>query len=78
MFVHGALPGETVRASIVARKKDFSVADTVSVEVEASGRVRPKCKYYGRCGGCQLQHADYATQLTLKAGIVRDAISRNF
>ena len=76
VFVHGALPGETVRASIVARKKDFSVADTVSVEVEASGRVRPKCKYYGRCGGCQLQHADYATQLTLKAGIVRDAMTR--
>lgn len=70
------MPGETVRAKIVARKKDFAVADTVSVETVSAGRVAPKCRYYGRCGGCQLQHADYSTQLTLKAGIVRDAMTR--
>ena len=76
VFVHGALPGETVSASIVARKKDFAVADTKEVIASSPGRCRPKCKYYGRCGGCQLQHADYETQLTLKAGIVRDAMTR--
>ncbi len=76
IFVQGALPGERVRAEIVARKKDFSIADTVAVESASGGRVVPKCKYYGHCGGCQLQHADYMTQLTLKAGIVRDAMTR--
>lgn len=76
VFVQGALPGETVRAVTVARKKDFAIADTVEVESPSAGRCRPKCKYYGRCGGCQLQHADYETQLSLKAGIVRDAMTR--
>ncbi|MBQ3398732.1 MAG: 23S rRNA (uracil(1939)-C(5))-methyltransferase RlmD [Synergistaceae bacterium] len=76
VFVHGALPGEKVAARIVARKKDFAIADTVSVEEASHGRAVPKCKYYGRCGGCQLQHADYAAQLKLKAGIVRDAMTR--
>ncbi len=76
VFVQGALPNETVRAEIVARKKDFMIADTVSVEKTSSGRVKPKCKYYGCCGGCQLQHADYGTQLKLKASIVRDAMIR--
>ena len=76
IFVQGALPGETVRAGIVARKKDFSIADTVEILKPSSGRINPKCKYYGRCGGCQLQHADYETQLKLKAGIVRDAMIR--
>ena len=76
VFVHGALPGETVRAEVVARKKDFSVADVVSIERASPGRAVPRCKYYGRCGGCQLQHATYETQLTLKAGIVRDAMTR--
>ena len=76
MFVHGGLPGEKVRARIVARKKDFAVADVVAVDDSSPGRVQPKCKYYGRCGGCQLQHAGYDTQLTLKAGIVRDAMTR--
>lgn len=26
----------------------------------------PKCPYYGRCGGCSLQHVDYALQLEQK------------
>ena len=65
-----------MRARIVLRKKDFSVADTVSVETPSAGRTAPKCKYYGRCGGCQLQHADYPTQLKLKADIVIDAMTR--
>ncbi|MBQ9419719.1 MAG: 23S rRNA (uracil(1939)-C(5))-methyltransferase RlmD, partial [Synergistaceae bacterium] len=76
VFVHGALPGETVKAEIVAKKKDFSVADVVSIEKNSPGRAVPKCKYYGHCGGCQLQHATYETQLILKAGIVRDAMTR--
>ena len=76
VFVQGALPGERVRAEVIVRKKDFTIADTVEVERASPGRVKPKCKYYGRCGGCQLQHADYATQLTMKAGIVHDAMTR--
>ncbi len=76
VFVQGALPGEKVRAEIVSRKKDFMIADTVSVEKSSSGRVFPKCRYYGKCGGCQLQHADYKTQLEIKSGLVRDAMTR--
>ena len=76
VFVQGALPGEKVNAEIVARKKDFMIADTISIEQASPGRVTPRCKYYGKCGGCQLQHADYDTQLTLKAEIVRDAMTR--
>ena len=70
------MPGEKVRAEIVARKKDFAVADVTSIIESSHGRAIPKCKYYGRCGGCQLQHADYGLQLQLKAGIVRDAMTR--
>ena len=76
IFVQGALPGETVNANIVMRKKDFAVADTLEVLTASPGRIRPRCKYYGRCGGCQLQHADYNTQLKLKADIVIDAMNR--
>ena len=76
IFVQNALPGEKVLAEVVSRKKDFMIADTVEVEQTNSGRVKPRCKYYGKCGGCQLQHADYDLQLTLKAGVVRDAMTR--
>ena len=76
VFVRGALPGETVKAEIVARKKDFSIAEIISIIKPSSGRVEPKCKYYKHCGGCQLQHADYETQLKIKIGTVRDAMTR--
>ena len=70
------MPDEVVRAEIILRKKDFKVARTISIEKESSGRVKPRCKYYGKCGGCQLQHADYETQLELKTQIVKDAMTR--
>ncbi|MBR2208583.1 MAG: 23S rRNA (uracil(1939)-C(5))-methyltransferase RlmD [Synergistaceae bacterium] len=76
VFVHGALPGEIVKAKIVAKKKDFAVADTIEIIKSSKGRAVPKCKYYEKCGGCQLQHADYQAQLKLKADIVRDAMVR--
>ncbi|MBQ7214924.1 MAG: TRAM domain-containing protein [Synergistaceae bacterium] len=65
VFVQGALPGETVRAAVVLHKKDFTVAETVHVEEASAGRVHPKCKYFGKCGGCQLQHADYSDQILI-------------
>ena len=74
--MHGALPGELVNAEIVAKKKDFSIADTLSIINASSERITPKCKYYGKCGGCQLQHANYNLQLRLKADLVRDAMTR--
>ena len=76
VFVQGALPGEVVKAEVVSRKKDFMIANTRSIIKSCEGRIPPRCKYYGRCGGCQLQHASYELQLTLKAAIVRDAMTR--
>ncbi len=76
VFVEGALPGETVIAEVLSQHKDFSIARTVSVERAAEGRVPPRCQHYGHCGGCQLQHASYPLQLKLKAGLVRDAMTR--
>ena len=76
IFINGALPGEIVQAEIISRKKDFSIAKLIKVLQESNGRIIPKCKYYGKCGGCQLQHADYNLQLELKINLVRDAMTR--
>ncbi|NLK20361.1 MAG: TRAM domain-containing protein, partial [Synergistaceae bacterium] len=63
IFVPGALPGETVRAKISLRKKEYAVADLQEVLNPSNGRRAAPCPIYGRCGGCQLQHAGYGLQL---------------
>ena len=45
-------------------------------ELKSKMMVAPRCSAFGQCGGCQLQHADYPLQLSLKAGLVRDAMTR--
>ena len=44
---------------------------------EPSGeRVKPGCPYFGRCGGCDYQHASYPYQLTQKEMILREVLQR--
>ena len=33
----------------------------------------PLCEYFGKCGGCSLQHVDYATQLLNKKNYLKNA-----
>ena len=61
-----ALPGERLRAVAAG---DFLLPGTIIAA--HPGRVAAPCPHFGRCGGCDLQHADYALQLTLKAQALR-------
>ncbi|MDR1874449.1 MAG: 23S rRNA (uracil(1939)-C(5))-methyltransferase RlmD [Synergistaceae bacterium] len=76
VFVSGALPGEVVEAEITQRKRDFALARVVRLKKAHPQRVAPACPVFGVCGGCQLQHASRELQLEIKAGIVRDALTR--
>lgn len=76
VFAAGALPGERVQARIVARKKNFALAETEQVLSAAPGRSKPTCPDYESCGGCSLQHADYRTELELKRRIVQQSLRR--
>jgi 23S rRNA (uracil1939-C5)-methyltransferase len=76
LFVDGALPGERVEVELHHRKGRVWFAHAVAVAEPSPHRVTAPCPYYGECGGCQLQHVDYAHQLALKEEIVRDAMRR--
>lgn len=71
LFVSGAIPGETVKAKVVTVGKKFGRARVISVSKPAETRVAPKCRHFGRCGGCLWQHIEYGEQLHWKEELIR-------
>ncbi len=76
VFVAGTLPGEEVEAAFVKQKASFAEAELLAVLAPSADRVTAPCPYYGVCGGCQYQHAEYAAQLRLKQGILEETLAR--
>jgi 23S rRNA (uracil1939-C5)-methyltransferase len=76
VFVPGGLPGDRLRVRLVQSRSRFGRGVIESVEQASSQRVSPPCPYFGRCGGCRLQHVAYEAQLAFKAKQVADALQR--
>jgi 23S rRNA (uracil1939-C5)-methyltransferase len=70
------LPGERIRAETEREKPGLVHARTLEVLDPAFGRVSPPCPYFGRCGGCQYQHASYEEQLRAKQAILAEELRR--
>ncbi len=76
VFVEGGIPGQRVQAMVVKRKKAYAEARLVEVLEPSPHQVEPRCEHFGVCGGCALQHLDYAIQLEAKREQVADCLSR--
>jgi 23S rRNA (uracil1939-C5)-methyltransferase len=76
VFIDGALPGETVTFRRIRRQRRYDEAAVVEVLHAAPERVTPRCRHFGVCGGCSLQHLDHAAQLLAKARTVAEAFER--
>ncbi len=76
VFVPFVLAGEAVEASITGQKAGFVRAQAGSVVAASPYRVPPACTYFGRCGGCHYQHANYRHQLEIKKEILRESLRR--
>ncbi len=76
VFVPFVLPGEVVSFRILNAKKDYAVGELVEVKRKSPHRVKPLCKFYGLCGGCNFQHMEYTEQLKQKENILKEAFFR--
>lgn len=76
IFVHGALPGETVRARIIERNRRYDEALCEEVIVASADRVAPDCPWFDQCGGCALQHLAHEAQLVFKHKRLVDNLAR--
>jgi 23S rRNA (uracil1939-C5)-methyltransferase len=66
IFIDGALPLEKVMFQSHHTKSSYEIANTVEVLKQSNQRVTPKCRHFGNCGGCKLQHLDFAAQVAAK------------
>jgi 23S rRNA (uracil1939-C5)-methyltransferase len=76
VFLPFVIPGETVNAAIAETKPGFIRAKLDQVLIASTERIEPGCSYFGRCGGCQYQHIDYAAQLRYKSEILHETLRR--
>ncbi len=74
IFIEGALTGEVVSYSSYRKKPAFEQAQVVKIFKTSSMRVQPKCKHFGVCGGCSMQHLDARAQVAVKQRILEDGL----
>lgn len=76
VFVPFTAPGDEVRVLVLRRKKSFAEGELLDILSPGPSRQAARCPYFGVCGGCQLQHLQYAEQLRQKQQFVTDALQR--
>ncbi|HXJ78535.1 MAG TPA: 23S rRNA (uracil(1939)-C(5))-methyltransferase RlmD [Candidatus Methylomirabilis sp.] len=76
VFVPGGIPGDRVRVRLEQARSRFGRGVIEAVEAPSPDRVEAPCPYFGRCGGCRLQHVAYPAQLAFKAKQVADVLER--
>ncbi len=76
VFIPNALTGEIIDTKITKVLPTYAYGEIIAIKKKSEDRIEPKCPYYGRCGGCQLQHASYDFQLDFKKEIVMETMER--
>ena len=77
VLVPAVLPGEKVRVRVRRARRDYLECRLLELLTPSPHRCLPPCPWYGSCGGCDLQHADYPTQLAVKQQILEDLLKRH-
>ena len=78
IFVPMAITGEIVELKITEDLEKYAYGEVTKYKKMSEHRVKPRCEYYGRCGGCQMQHIDYNYQLEIKRDLVKEAFDKYF
>ncbi len=73
--VANILPNEKVKIKLI---KDGKHLDAVldKIMISSKDRVKPECKYYDKCGGCQLQHMTIDAHNQFKEDVVKKEVGR--
>lgn len=75
-FLEGGITGERVAFARRRSRGNFDLGTVTEVLAESSQRVRPRCAYFGTCGGCAMQHVEPAAQVAAKQRVLEDNLAR--
>jgi len=73
-FIDGALPAERVSVRIRRRGGSFDEAELLEVERAAPERIEARCRHFGVCGGCALQHLSQDAQISHKQAVLLEQL----
>jgi 23S rRNA (uracil1939-C5)-methyltransferase len=75
-FIDGGITGETVAFVRRRSRGNFDLGTVTEVLHESSLRVRPRCEWFGTCGGCAMQHVEASAQVAAKQRVLEDNLAR--
>jgi 23S rRNA (uracil1939-C5)-methyltransferase len=75
-FVDGALAGERAEITVYRQHAKYNSANAVAILKSSAQRTEPRCKYFGRCGGCSMQHLEASAQVAAKQRVLEDNLAR--
>src|SRR5688572_3321897 len=76
IFVRLAALGDKLRIRVTESRRNFARGEIVAVLAPGPSRRDARCRHFGVCGGCQLQHVSQEAQLAAKAEFVRESLRR--
>src|SRR5436305_12645389 len=76
VFLPFTVPGDRVRARLGGRRRGGREGRVVDRLAFGPDRTTPRCRHFGTCGGCSLQHLDDASYRRLKLATLHIALER--
>ena len=76
VFVKNALVNEIVKIKITEVNDNYAKADVINYIETSSDRVIPSCPFYEKCGGCNLMHMNYESQISFKKDKVKSIFKK--
>jgi len=76
IFIPMAVDGDEMEIEITDIKKNYGRGRILRLLKPSPHRVLPPCPWYGRCGGCGLQHVSYSHQIEIKERQIKEAFRR--
>lgn len=75
-LVPNALITEEVEVEIIKDFSNYCIGKVKNFITTSENRAVPPCPYFNICGGCNLQHMNYNTQLNFKQQLVKKTLKK--